>query len=42
MKKLLEETADRAARYISGIANRQIVPLPADVARLESLGGPLP
>src|SRR5579862_390398 len=42
MKKLLEETADRAARYIEGIANRRVVPLPADVARLESLGGPLP
>ena len=42
MKKLLVETADRAARYIAGIANRRVVPLPAEVARLESLGGPLP
>jgi glutamate/tyrosine decarboxylase-like PLP-dependent enzyme len=42
MKKLLVETADRAARYVTGIANRQVVPLPADVARLEALGGPLP
>jgi glutamate/tyrosine decarboxylase-like PLP-dependent enzyme len=42
MKKLLEETADRAARYIAGIANRGVAPLPADVARLEALGGPLP
>ncbi len=42
MKKLLEETAHRAARYLTGIANRQVVPLPADVARLEALGGPLP
>jgi len=42
MKKLLAETADRAARYVTGIANRQVVPLPADVARLEALGGPLP
>ena len=42
MKKLLVETADRAARYIAGIANRGVVPLPADVARLEILGGPLP
>src|SRR6202158_2419562 len=42
MKKLLVGTADRAARYIAGIANRGVVPLPADVARLETLGGPLP
>jgi glutamate/tyrosine decarboxylase-like PLP-dependent enzyme len=42
MKKLLIETAHRAARYVTGIANRQVVPLPADVARLEALGGPLP
>jgi len=42
MKKLLAEAADRAARYVTGIANRQVVPLPADVARLEALGGPLP
>ena len=42
MKKLLAEAADRAARYLTGIANRQVVPLPADVARLEALGGPLP
>lgn len=42
MKKLLAETADRAARYVTGIAHRQVVPLPANVARLEALGGPLP
>jgi hypothetical protein len=42
MKKLLLDTADRAARYIAGIANRGVAPLPADVARLETLGGPLP
>ena len=42
MKKLLVETAHRAARYVTGTANRQVVPLPADVARLEALGGPLP
>jgi glutamate/tyrosine decarboxylase-like PLP-dependent enzyme len=42
MKKLLAETADRAARYVTGIANRQVVPLPANLARLEALGGPLP
>src|SRR5438309_9362814 len=42
MKKLQVETADRAARYVAGIATRRVVPLPAEVARLESLGGPLP
>jgi glutamate/tyrosine decarboxylase-like PLP-dependent enzyme len=42
MKKLLAETADRAARYLVGIANRNVAPLPEDVARLEALGGPLP
>ena len=42
MKKLLAETADRAARYVAEIANRRVAPLPADVARLEALGGPLP
>jgi len=42
MKELLAETADRAARYIAGIADRRVAPLPTDVARLEALGGPLP
>jgi len=42
MQKLLAETANRAGRYIAGIANRRVAPLSADVARLETLGGPLP
>jgi glutamate/tyrosine decarboxylase-like PLP-dependent enzyme len=42
MEKLLAETAHRAAQYLAGIANRGVTPLPADVARLETLGGPLP
>jgi glutamate/tyrosine decarboxylase-like PLP-dependent enzyme len=42
VKKLLAETADRAAQYVTGIGNRRVAPLPADVARLEALGGPLP
>jgi tetratricopeptide (TPR) repeat protein len=42
VKKLLVETADRAARYVTNIANRRVVPAPSDVARLEALGGPLP
>jgi glutamate/tyrosine decarboxylase-like PLP-dependent enzyme len=42
MKKLLTETADRAARYLYEIGNRRVAPLPAEVSRLEALGGPLP
>src|ERR1700722_5159055 len=42
VKKLLAETADRAAQYVTEIANRRVSPLPADVARLEALGAPLP
>jgi glutamate/tyrosine decarboxylase-like PLP-dependent enzyme len=42
MKKLLAETADRAARYVTEIRDRRVGPLPEDVARLEALGGPLP
>ena len=42
MKALLTETAERATRYLEGIADRRVAPLPEDVARLEALGGPLP
>jgi glutamate/tyrosine decarboxylase-like PLP-dependent enzyme len=42
MKTLLAETAERGARYLEEIANRRVAPLPADVARLEALAGPLP
>src|ERR1700734_391524 len=42
MKKLLAETADRASEYLAGLAHRNVAPSPADVARLEVLGGPLP
>jgi glutamate/tyrosine decarboxylase-like PLP-dependent enzyme len=42
LKKLLAETADRAARYLTGIGNRRVAPLPTDVERLNALGGPLP
>ena len=42
MKTLLVDTAERAAQYLEGIAERRVAPLPADVARLEALGGPLP
>jgi glutamate/tyrosine decarboxylase-like PLP-dependent enzyme len=42
MKKLLVETADRAAEYLAGLAHRKVAPSPEDVARLEVLGGPVP
>ena len=42
MKELLAETAVRAARYLAAIGDRIVVPSPADIARLETLGGPLP
>ncbi len=42
MKALLAETAARAARYLEEITDRRVAPLPADVARLEALAGPLP
>jgi glutamate/tyrosine decarboxylase-like PLP-dependent enzyme len=42
LKELLAETADRAARYVVGIGNRRVTPLPEDIARLRALGGPLP
>jgi glutamate/tyrosine decarboxylase-like PLP-dependent enzyme len=42
MKKLLAETADRAAEYLVGLAHRNVAPSPEDVARLEVLGGQLP
>lgn len=42
MRKLLAETADRAARYVADIGKRRVAPLPEDVTRLKALGGPLP
>jgi glutamate/tyrosine decarboxylase-like PLP-dependent enzyme len=42
VKKLLAETAVRAARYTSEIRSRRVSPLPEDVARLDSLGGTFP
>jgi glutamate/tyrosine decarboxylase-like PLP-dependent enzyme len=42
MKKLLDETAARAARYLSEINQRSVVPTAQAIARLEELGGPLP
>jgi glutamate/tyrosine decarboxylase-like PLP-dependent enzyme len=42
MNELLAETADRAAKYLAGLADRPVAPSPAAVARLDALGGPLP
>lgn len=42
VRELLAETAVRAARYASGIATRRVFPSPAEVERLQALGGPLP
>ena len=41
MKDLLADTAARAARYITEIHNRSVVPTPDAIARLEELGAPL-
>src|SRR5579864_1154354 len=42
MKKLLDETTDRASRYLSSLLERSVVPSPASVAALDQFGGPLP
>ena len=42
MNELLAETADRAAKYLAGLADRPVAPSPAAVARVVALGGPLP
>ena len=42
LQQLLADTAGRANRYLAEVAERHVAPLPADVARLEALGGPMP
>ncbi len=42
MKQLLEDVAARAGRYLDEIGERRVWPAPQDVARLETLGGPVP
>ncbi len=42
MRELLAETAVRAALYASEIGSRPILPSPADIERLQALGGALP
>jgi glutamate/tyrosine decarboxylase-like PLP-dependent enzyme len=42
VKKLLDETAARAARYLAGVGDRKVIAKAEDVARLDALAGPLP
>lgn len=42
VKELRADTAARSARYAAGIGSRRVAPRPEEVARLETLGGPLP
>jgi glutamate/tyrosine decarboxylase-like PLP-dependent enzyme len=42
MRNLLMDASARAARYVSEIGSRRITPRPEDIARLSSLGGPMP
>jgi glutamate/tyrosine decarboxylase-like PLP-dependent enzyme len=42
MDQLLAEVARRAARYIAGLAVRDVVPRPEELAELLALGGPFP
>jgi len=42
MNDLLTNAATRSARYLANIPHRRVAPLPDDIARLESLAGPLP
>ena len=42
MKKLLDQAADCASRYLSSLADRPVFPSPDSLAALDQLGGPLP
>ncbi len=42
MRELLRDTAERAANYLEGLADRQVAPSDAAVAALDRLGGGLP
>jgi glutamate/tyrosine decarboxylase-like PLP-dependent enzyme len=42
VKELLAQAAVRAERYLAGVSSRRVSPLPADIARLEELGGAMP
>ena len=42
MKELLNDTAARAARYLSELDGRSVAPSQESISRLSALGGPLP
>ncbi|HEX5166244.1 MAG TPA: aminotransferase class V-fold PLP-dependent enzyme, partial [Thermomicrobiales bacterium] len=42
MDDLLRATSERAAHYLAGLADRAVAPAPEAIARLGTLGGPLP
>src|SRR5262249_49883836 len=42
VKELLDDTAARAVRYLAELDRRSVVPSSEAVARLQTLGGPLP
>ena len=42
MKELLNDTAERATRYLGQLDRRSVVPSQENIARLSALGGPLP
>lgn len=42
MRELLTDAAERALRYVSGIAARRVAPTPEDTARLNAFREPLP
>jgi len=42
VKELLEDTAARAARYLTELDRRSVVPSQESIAGLQTLGGPLP
>src|SRR5690242_6482652 len=42
MNDLLMDAANRGARYVSEIGSRRVAPRPEDIARVSSLGGPVP
>jgi glutamate/tyrosine decarboxylase-like PLP-dependent enzyme len=42
MRDLLTDASARAVRYVSGVGSRRIAPRQEDIARLVSLGGPMP
>lgn len=42
MEELLRNTAERATRYLAGLENRRVGPMPEAVGRLSALAGPFP